>query len=846
MNKLNRIPAVLLLIAAFVAAGRGEPVTNQPTQDELWRQWHDAAPAWTNPGQYPPAVETKTARWTERVIPLPHEIKVAGSVTASAGEIWLKPADTNVPAINTAVGLINAFARGQEADAKIKIEMILGGDDAKRLAKLPNTEQAYAIQTEKSLFGRQTTIELVANTPVGLLYGARTLTQLVRPPATVAPDTALEIPLVTINDWPDVNERGQGACSAERYLDWSSQWKLNLIEFQDSGLFNQQGQPVINIPKQALTKGVALGVKVVPMIMHMDAVVPNSPQLQQARTNPDYKHLIPLLAIQDPNKRFDPSYPGLCLNNPATLDAITAWMILLVQAIQGYHSDLMVFNSECGLTFCWCKDCAGKNFYETEVAAFLKAFDQVKQKYPDLRLRIGLSQGSFPFNDKIVAMVKDRKDVGLSYYHGGYTYISDRKPMIYPLLEEYARSGHYLGVYPQITPCWFTVFPWTAPEFIHFRATEFADKQLSSVSSYAVPDKYYYEFNLMALAKWLWNAKGRTPQEFARAYATVTGVKNSDLYARWAMKAGEAGWILAESGFNGWVAYDPAIGFLGVKPFDLRWGSTTNVKYEVQTAIPTAQEAVALAQEAGDRLMLDESEACLASLEAIGLCGEISKIVRGKAKDEATKKTLAGKLDRMDYCAHIVRSRVFDWSDRNEARKAQRALQPRVNHTAVGLLRTCDTLRIVSARFGIPDPRPESRIVDLVEWSAKDFTKGQARFEIDITDKVPKQGATYQLCFDLGGVVRKIEAVFVNPVTGARKVVGLSPEPDNERSCMYGESYYECRIKIPAVPSGEKVLLVIAMQGTTMGDFPDKNAYSGLIGLRRVWEIGEESVFSRR
>jgi hypothetical protein len=542
---------------------------------------------------------------------------------------------------------------------------------------------------------------------------------------------------------------------------------------------------------------------------------------------------------------MDPSYRGLCLSSPFTQEVIATWMTLLAQAIQGYHHDIMIWTSESGNTPCWCDACVGKNIYEIEITTFLKEFDRVKQKYSDLRLRIALTQGSYPFNDKIIAIVKDRKDVGLTYYDGGRTYISDHKPMIYPLLEQYSRSGHWLGVYPQVTPNWFTVFPWTAPDFINFRANEFVEKQLSSVSGYSVPDKFYYEFNLMAEAEWLWNAKGRSPEDFALAYAVTTGRKNPALFARWALKAGQAGWALAESGFVGQVAYDPAMGFFGVKPLDFRWGSAgNNTLQNVKNAISTAREALALAGEAHDRIMLDESESCLAALEASALCAEISKIVRGKAKDEATKKTLAEKLDQMDLCAHIIRSRVFDWSDRNEACKAKRNMQSRVNHTAIGLLRTCDTLRTVSARFGAPDPRPASRIVDLLEWSEKDFTKGQATFTVDITDKVPQEGAGYQVCFDLGGVARKIEAVFMNATTGERKVVGVSPEPNNERGGMYGESYYECRIRIPAVPTGAKVLLIIQMQATPMGDFPDRGSYSGLIGLRRVWEIGEEAVFS--
>src|SRR3989339_1236048 len=136
--------------------------------------------------------------------------------------------------------------------------------------------------------------------------------------------------------------------------------------------------------------------------------------------------------------------------------------------------------------------------------------------------------------------------------------------MIYPLLADYAQSGRRLGVYPQVTPNWYTTFPWTAPQFIHFRATEFVDKHLDNICGYAVPDRTYYDFNMKALAEWLWNAKGRTPAEFARAYALQQGYADSDLYAQWALKAGEAGWALAEAGFIKYLAEGPLLGFWGM------------------------------------------------------------------------------------------------------------------------------------------------------------------------------------------------------------------------------------------------------------------------------------------
>lgn len=37
---------------------------------------------------------------------------------------------------------------------------------------------------------------------------------------------------------------------------------------------------------------------------------------------------------------------------------------------------------------------------------------------------------------------------------------------------------------------------------MRFRCKEFADKQVKTIYGYTVPNRFYYEFNLMAMAEW--------------------------------------------------------------------------------------------------------------------------------------------------------------------------------------------------------------------------------------------------------------------------------------------------------------------------------------------------------
>ena len=69
----------------------------------------------------------------------------------------------------------------------------------------------------------------------------------------------------------------------------------------------------------------------------------------------------------------------------------------------------------------------------------MKAFEKAKEINPAIHLRILLTQGSYPVNDKVLEAVAE--GVGVTYYDGGRTYDSSHNPMIYPLLEEYAGKG---------------------------------------------------------------------------------------------------------------------------------------------------------------------------------------------------------------------------------------------------------------------------------------------------------------------------------------------------------------------------------------------------------------------
>ena len=145
-------------------------------------------------------------------------------------------------------------------------------------------------------------------------------------------------------------------------------------------------------------------------------------------------------------------------------------------------------------------------------------WEAAKRVKPDLRLRILLTQGSYQSNDQVLAAVPP--EVGITYYDGGRTYNSSREPMIYPLLVKYVRADRWLGCYPQLTASWGVVCPWSGPQFIKARMSEFAAKHLQCLCGYAWPSNRFYEFNVTAAAEWSWNVGGRSEREFSLAWAT--------------------------------------------------------------------------------------------------------------------------------------------------------------------------------------------------------------------------------------------------------------------------------------------------------------------------------------
>jgi hypothetical protein len=495
-----------------------------------------------------PTTEAGKKEWLRHLIPLPHEIGWTRAVElptagirvrfrAQAGEIEIHAARQ----LATELGVTATNAPGGDSfeiligvcDGQGRLDGLVV-PDFQRLAKLPNQQQAYLIRP----VGKNQLV-LAALDARGVCYASRTLGQLLEPGRHA---DRLSLPLVSVTDWPDIEERGLWGVSSWNVLplpvlnipDMAAH-KMNLAEVYGTELKvlpDGRGTASFSLPDLKTARLNAM--KVVPIITHFDRVAPSGlfeviPATRAKR------------AAAQPKGDEARAFP--CASQPRFVDVLADWMTGL--AGRDGINEVCVWLSE-NVVQCACDSCREAGQFVQETRAILAAWNRVREKHPHLGLRILLTQGSYSSNGKVLAEIPE--NVGVTFYHGGLTYDSSRRPMIYPLLEQFAAGGRWLGCYPQLTASWRIVCPWTGPQFIKARMTEFAAKKLRCVCGYATPNPRLYDFNLAATAEWSWNANGRDEREFAAAWATRRGFRDPDQVADWAVALGPISWDVYGSG----------------------------------------------------------------------------------------------------------------------------------------------------------------------------------------------------------------------------------------------------------------------------------------------------------
>jgi len=493
-------------------------------------------------GAAPEQVSPREAiQWMRWVIPQPHQIAIRSKKTVRAEEVIVRVAPQATPLERSAASELSGLWRAKTGlpapvvttkNLARAVEIVLAVCDAKgcfdgrtqplaaRLFALKNPEQAYRILP---LDGR--TLALVGTRPEGVYYAAKTLQQLMG--RGFSRPGEVQIPWVEVTDWPDLAERGLWGGSADADIEWMAERKMNLVESHATLSVDAGGRGTAELAPALLARARSHALKLVPIITHLEQLPPVV-----------FERFPQLRAVGDAKawRRIGAVSP-VCFSQPKAQQLLIDWMTALAR--QPDVTDICLWLSENAVP-CGCEKCKAANPFVLQTRLALNAWEAAKQVRPGVRLRILLTQGSYQSNAEVLAAVPPT--VGITYYDGGRTYDSSREPMIYPLLEKYAAEGHWLGCYPQLTASWRVVCPWSAPQFIKARMTEFVDKRLKCVCGYATPSNRFYEFNVIAAAEWSWNAKGRSEREFSAAWATREELADPERAAQWAVTLGPVGW----------------------------------------------------------------------------------------------------------------------------------------------------------------------------------------------------------------------------------------------------------------------------------------------------------------
>jgi hypothetical protein len=777
-----------------------------------------------------------STKWSQRCIPFPKEMEVSGSIERTLSDITLNIPDIRDPRMDTAVDILSLHAWGESG---FTVHLLLSSNASSlppelvsRLKSLPNRDQAYTIQPV-SENGQFTGLILAGNTPLGLLYAARTLNQLLSPETS---SHMRHIPEVAIIDWPDLEERGEWGWNLHHDRYSIAEMKMNEIEVHSQLGFNSDGSPAASIDTDFLASSYRIGIRVVPIIKHLE---------QLAKTGL-FKYHPDVAAVYEPGKELPSDYqPALCFSKDKTVELITGWMRQLLA-----YDDVKDINAWLAETPapCFCDQCAGQNSFQMQTEALVKAFEAVKSDVPDSHLRILLSQASYNDNESVLKSIGP--ETRITYYHGQKTYDSSTRPMIDSLLTRFAADGGWLGAYPQLTNSWRTIYPFTGGHFIKARMREFVSKGMKSFSGYATPSNSYYDFNIAAAAEWAWNSTGRTVTEFARAYALRVGMKDPDLFAEWADIIGRVGWKIAGSRIAETMIFaasdqqfvDGFIvdGSLFGRNKPLRFGEGILYEFadqdDLQQSIISAKEALDLARQTEEPRMVTESLAALHTLRYTRAMMDIFDCLYGSGN----KSRLQGLLFDIDAIGRDLTSALVDWG--SVVHPAEReAVHYRYRDTVDFPANIAEKFRMLVKGMNISDARSEYRFAHVDSWSDADFdTTSELTLWTDVTEHIHGQGE-YDVRLEFLSGASGVQPQSVTLVTGPTPSSTLTLFSDRweSRLSRYGRSI-EYWISVPAMPKSlafgvDRFYIVTEISGPAMDLPPDRRTTNGAIYIRKSW-----------
>jgi hypothetical protein len=231
---------------------------------------------------------------------------------------------------------------------------------------------------------------------------------------------------------------------------------------------------------------------------------------------------------------------ALCASNPKLADILAS----LMGSIASWGvPEVCVWVSEYPGAQCECANCLKEGQFQAEVRSILTAWRRTRERVTDLKLRIFFGAGGFAPGkkwypdypaeavEKILAGLPE--DVRLEVSNG----------VPEEALVEYAAQGGWVGRYYVAVLSFWNRF---AAGDIQKRMQHFLSKRYRGAYQYF--QDYYWndvrgalDFQLCAVAEYAWNAHGRSPIEFAEAWATRRGCCHPEQFGQWVFTMTERG-----------------------------------------------------------------------------------------------------------------------------------------------------------------------------------------------------------------------------------------------------------------------------------------------------------------
>jgi len=582
-----------------------------------------------------PITANQAQQWVRYTVPLPKEIEITAEVVVAGDEVAIVYTPGELLVEQAAKELREAISGSPDPISvphpQWTILLQLGGTEADVLLGYPNTHQAYRIVSDP----QQGTTTLIALKPHGLYYAAKTVQQLIKGKHL---GTLVTIPIMTVTDWPDMDERGIWGVDAALRLAWLADMKMNHMEQIGGFGVDPKTKAIItdmaDFKQPLFDDGPTYGFNPVPAIPHLELMEHNG-------TFDAY----PYLRGIGPNV-----HPGAaCYSHPKIFEILGGW----IQGFAGYNgvTEVDVWTAEnlkrktgCQCDLCLagqpCPSCSIGNRDLLEVQAILNGWNLAKLVVPNVGLRILTSEESYDSLQEILVLLP--LDVKFIYYHSLYTYNTRETNIIPGYVEAAAKNGRHVGVCPNLSPSTIAgvVNPFSGAHYIHHRVNEFIDKGLMSLMAYPKPRVFYYAFNVEASAEWSWNLNGRTTHEFALSWAVRQGLSNPELFALWSETLGPVAWDVYGSDWpvdekrNCLVSAAeqlktgtlPEFGEVLWGLYPKPWGDIKNAQ-QLYDDVAQADAALAIAQQIGNEQFIQESLVVQGYIHSLQALHELRQLI---------------------------------------------------------------------------------------------------------------------------------------------------------------------------------------------------------------------------